>query len=326
MAFIVISLLVLYVFAYQYMIDDYGNDVDKDNSTVTNGDSNSDSDSGCHFKVTCNLKLVIISLFDFSPPGDAPISLIEIMFGVLVVIVLLNVVIAIIDEAWTSAAEKSTRMFWLFRLEKISQLRYAIKVRDNFCASCIYYRTLLMKIDSVENIKYGGDVSWTKPPYHILTMKDHYDNPNTYFNPEDSLKIIEAHSLQADMYWAKMENNKLTFIGRSIILLKWLGLCLLYAILIVLGIPLCGIIWPKQFRAGVLSLGLMNPRNTMELDKTVVSNLTSITSDLTQALAEKSAMLKMANCDIDALKKERRHLVKSKYRKMTSLTQMPVSS
>jgi len=280
-AFLIVSLLLLFVFAYRYWI----------------------RESEC-LNIWACLKRTIINLFEFEPPE---IGFTEIMFGVLIVIVLLNVVIAIVGEAWKSSAEKSAQMFWMFRLEKIFQLQYAIKVWDkcgSFWSKCKYHPliALLTKVDSLENISLRDNISWTNPPYHSLTMKDHYDNPIKYFSPNDSLKIIDAHSLQADLLWNnKTEDTKLMLSMRFSLLVKWLGCCLFYTVLVVLGIPLCGILWPKKFRAGVLSIGLQKAQNVIESDKTAVKNLRIINGSLMQQLADAHAELGALKHDYDSL-------------------------
>jgi len=316
-------LLLILAFAYAFWIKDSG-------------------DTTCLSIWDC-LKTMYARLFEFD---HSEINLTEIVFGILIVIFLLNIVIAIVGEAWTSAAEKSTKMFWMFRLEKIYQLRCAAEVRYTCNPNSTHgniFSVLMKKIDRLESISYGDNVSWTKQPYHVLKTKDHYDHPRKYFCDDLSVKIIEAHSLQADMYWHQVELlKKREKIGlkdqeetqkkkektgsRSLvetqegedktyfILLKWLGRCLCYAILVFVGIPLCGIIWPKKFRAGLLSMGNsqkmiesntssslqnMNESDTnsklkqqlaetsAKLDETVITNLT-------QQLAETSAKLDMS--------------------------------
>ena len=96
-----------------------------------------------------------------------------------------------------------------------------------------------------------------KPHTNVLTEKDHYKNPEKYFSP-DLVKIIyDAHSLQSDMYWAELDED-LVFCRKFIILLRWVCVCMLYVLLLVLGIPVFCALWPKKFRAGLLTLGFTN--------------------------------------------------------------------
>ena len=114
------------------------------------------------------------------------------------------------------------------------------------------------------------------------------------------MKIIDAHSLQVDLLWTKInirDNNTNEYTDTEIgytksmlsekftlLLLKWLGCCLVYTVLVILGIPLCGILWPTKFRAGVLSIGIRNSNDVIDSDRTAVANTMAINS-LIQKLA-----------------------------------------
>jgi len=245
--FLVVSLLLIWAFIYAFWILDNNSDMRC---------LSSDSLWGCFLSR-------FQTILNFSPRGDNPV---EVVFAILIIIVLLNVLIAIVGEAWTSAAQEANMLFWQYRLKKIYELRYALKLRTRagtsfttFPSICYICSVLSTKIDNVRNISYGGHISWTRAPYHVLTKADHYHNPHRYFGP-DQVKIInDAHSLQADMYWAAIDDD-LGLYRKSIILLKWLCSLLIYVVLIILGFPTFGILWPKKFRAGVLTLGIHNNR------------------------------------------------------------------
>jgi len=160
-------------------------------------------------------------------------------------IILLNVVIAIVGEAWGIAAIKSTSLFWKYRLEKIADLKYTDKFQS---AHFQLSDTRLMRyIDSIDNISYKNDISWTTQ-YHYVDKKDHYDKPTAYFSPGMAREITRAKSLQSDIYWAgisaKSKDAKLTYCHRFFLLLKWIGACIFYAVLIIMGICTCGFFFP----------------------------------------------------------------------------------
>jgi len=166
----------------------------------------------------------------------------------MIVIVLLNVVIAIVREAWSTAAKQSTKLFWKYRVGKISELNYTEKI-NLFQLS----NTRLMRyIDNIENVSYTNDISWAKAPYHNVTKKYQYDKPSEFFSPDIATQIIKSKSLQNDMYWAKMDNPNYS---RIKLILKWVGTCILYTLLIIMGFLTCGIFFPKKFRQGVLLVG-----------------------------------------------------------------------
>jgi len=208
---------------------------------------------------------IVGGIFEYNP-GE--FGLLEGLFAFTIIIILLNVVIAIVGEAWESAESESNRLFWKYRLEKIFELRYALKLQN--CLSTPFKRfkfsctNVLEKIDEMKDISYGSDVSWNRAPYNVLTKKDQYDNPSKYFSSDQVKIIYDAHSLHADMYWSEFGADRAepikdrVFFRKVIILLKWVRACMLYALLIVLGIPAFGILWPKKFRAGLLTLGFRN--------------------------------------------------------------------
>jgi len=183
----------------------------------------------------------------------------------MVAIILLNIVIAIVCEAWGTATERSTLLFWKFRLEKIKEVYFAEKLR-NYFPTFPKFRRITRYIDGVENMSYGDDIPWTKAPFHHIKTKDHYDKPRYYFDADLANTILKVKSLQADLYWndidAKSDDmdagGKYTsFISfdKFTLILKWLGAGIFYMILIILGIPTAGLLWPKNFRSGVLLLG-----------------------------------------------------------------------
>jgi len=236
--FIIVSLLLIFAHSYIYWI------------------SNHDE---CEGSMSSCFRLMIYGLFNFEPV-ERDIVLLDALFGFVIVIVLLNVVIAIVGEAWELAAGQSTQMFWKFRLEKIAEVRYASRLRDHLNKNASYSTSLWNSIDNVGDIAYENDVTWTRTPYNLVVTKDHYYNPQEYFYPDVAEKIRMAHSLQGNLYWAKMDaqnaEHELSAVEKLIIILKWLGSCLFYALLVALGFPTCGWLWPKNFRKAILSFGI----------------------------------------------------------------------
>jgi hypothetical protein len=51
-------------------------------------------------------------------------TVLDVLFGVIAIVVLLNVVIAIVSEAWETAQERALNLFWKFRLEFLSEARF----------------------------------------------------------------------------------------------------------------------------------------------------------------------------------------------------------
>eukprot|EP00555_Chaetoceros_dichaeta_P001568 CAMPEP_0198277408 /NCGR_PEP_ID=MMETSP1447-20131203/65834_1 /TAXON_ID=420782 /ORGANISM="Chaetoceros dichaeta, Strain CCMP1751" /LENGTH=274 /DNA_ID=CAMNT_0043972427 /DNA_START=167 /DNA_END=991 /DNA_ORIENTATION=+ len=245
---------------------------------------------------------VFATFLDFSRRENENLSIGRILFGVMIVIVLLNVVIAIVSEAWTTASLQSTKLFWKYRVTKIAELKVLdnysnrtkisnsslmpaslqstklfwkyrltkiaeLKVLDNYSNRVKISNSRLMRsIDRLENIAYSTDISWSKAPYSSVTKKAHYDKPHEYLPDETAAEIIKAKSLQNDLYWARKDalhhGVRFTNYNRITLILKWLGSCALYASLIIMGIFTCGIFFPRNFRYGLLTVGFKKKADT----------------------------------------------------------------
>jgi len=206
------------------------------------------------------------NFLDYSTEEKDQFTLINLLFGVMIVIVFLNVVIAIVSEAWDTVAKESAKLFWKYRLEKIAELKYTDKFQSSHFQ--LSDTRLMRYIDNMENISYTNDISWTIAPYNLVTEKDQYDRPTEYFSCDIAKEITKAKSLQNDLYWTKInvrcKGLEFTNFDQIIVILKWLGSCILYASLIVMGILTCGIFFPSNFRSGVLSTGHKGTVDTHE--------------------------------------------------------------
>ena len=58
------------------------------------------------------------------------------MFGIVIIIILLNVVIAVVDGAWQDAEEEADQAFWHYRLELILEKTRGGYEDDVFLSSC----------------------------------------------------------------------------------------------------------------------------------------------------------------------------------------------
>ena len=173
------------------------------------------------------------------------------MFGVVVVIVLLNVVIAIVSDAWANSQEKATAYFWRGRLCFLSETR----LLKNFSRNGSFAQPLLNIVDESRTIfRRGEHVRWVRQyPYNLVETKHQYENPHFYFGPEIANKIADARSFAADLRWIKLEKQSrgnVTFFQRlelhpARVFLRWLGYTIVHICWLVLGIPTFGILWPE---------------------------------------------------------------------------------
>lgn len=133
-----------------------------------------------------------------------------------------------------------------------------------------FLATLGGKIDSIPNVVIDSKVAWSKDEYSSVTSKEQYDLPELWFDKKFALKVKETRSLKSDLYWAKVEGKRLNdemgktgiygYGTRASLRLeataKFATRCLVYILLIILGVFTGGWFWPANFRKGVLSLGI----------------------------------------------------------------------
>jgi len=121
-------------------------------------------------------------------------------------------------------------------------------------------------IDNVKDIKYANDIDWSKEPYNQVLKKEQYDKPFEWFDQDLASKIMAAHSLQTDLYWIKRKEKECKCLKwvRIKVTFKWMMSCLLYLVLIILGIITAGFFWPKNFRKGILFVGIKTAYTKLE--------------------------------------------------------------
>lgn len=193
--------------------------------------------------------------------------------------VVLNVVIAIVGDAWDNATEKASTLYWSFRVGYILQTRISGVGKKKLDRMCKGIGSLANLIDEMPNVKIRDDVVWSKGYYTKVTSSGHYFNPELYFIDDDITRVKNARSLQADIYWAGRQAEEeyrgvKDASGTAVQLdaLKNAGYYtfiffirfILYAILIVLGAVTAGFFWPRNFRKGILTLGVEQTKTIPE--------------------------------------------------------------
>ena len=232
--FIIVSVLLLLAFVYGFWI---------------NKNDECDTFRDCIFWALGNF---ISNSIESRELDDHPQGMVlEFFFMFAILIVLLNVVIAIVSDAWEASTDKSTQLFWKFRLEKIHWLGFVENLWSHSNCSSIN----MCWVDNMWTSFGSSDISfWEQAPYNLVTKKIHYDRPPSAFGKKMIEQINSVKSLHSDLYWAKSEKSgELTWIEKFVIVLKWLGTCVGYGALVVLGFITGGLLWPKKFRLAVLT-------------------------------------------------------------------------
>ena len=271
--FFTISLLLLLVFTYSFRIA-------------------GDHEEECKTFQLCYM----FTLQGFFSGSDDTKDILDVFFGVVAIVILLNVVVAIVGDGWDVATERASSMYWSFRVSYLLESRIFSVIQKNFM-NHDFVNKLIGMIDGVPNIEFVDSIVWSKGVYCQVTTRDQYERPSRYFDADVASKIMRARSLQADLRWAQMESEQRTkeklrindkirvhqetteeqgkkdfeltedekLMSKKVsngkvlalhALLKFLKECFIYTILIALGIPFGGWFWPVNFRKGVLSFGL----------------------------------------------------------------------
>mmetsp|Transcript_39280 Transcript_39280/g.84710 ORF Transcript_39280/g.84710 Transcript_39280/m.84710 type:complete len:249 (+) Transcript_39280:415-1161(+) len=110
MPFLVISAITLFAFSFMYYVRE------KDSTTypydpVPHNSTNPYVSLGESFKT-------VFPPFASGPLGESE-STLDVLFGITIILILLNVVIAVVSDAWADATEEADNAFWSYRLDLI---------------------------------------------------------------------------------------------------------------------------------------------------------------------------------------------------------------
>ena len=112
--FAALTTIVLVVFAFMFFVDRYGYPVD--------------DVSGLNYETLWDSFLSVFSSFVGDPPNAE--NWLDILYGIVIVIVLLNVVIAIVSQQWEDATDQASKTFWQYRLDFLQEIRRKYDVNE----------------------------------------------------------------------------------------------------------------------------------------------------------------------------------------------------
>ena len=236
------SVLILIAFAQKYRIDvNFSNDTSEEGSIH-------DNCQGTFW--TC----ILAVLQGFFGGPDATASATDIVFGVLVAIVLLNVVIAIVSDSWEESKAGASTAFWRSRVNFLSENGYFSSNTGGKGAEPFKW------IDSFKWVPLNDNISWSKDePYKSVSNQEEYENPKYHFDEDVAKLITQARSLDSTLYWIKQEEQ-----GEGMMLLhlrllhastRWFLNNTMFLLFVCLGFPTFGLLWPKEFTRLTFSLG-----------------------------------------------------------------------
>ena len=241
------------------------------------------------------------TLNGFFSGSEDTADMLDILFGVIAIVVLLNVLIAIVSEAWDTAADRAIHLFWKFRLQFLADARF-LSYLDNRYINRIKVSRTGEFFDSFPDIRLADKILWTKSPYDLIKKKKQYDEPFAYFPPDIANQITTSHSLEADLFWAGMDSRRKrrsiweTKIVAIATFMKWFLKFVIYILLVVCGLFTgkkvillftmynyttlfltallysfsAGWTWPKRLRRHLLEVGVNSKKGSTNEDKTTV--------------------------------------------------------
>jgi hypothetical protein len=207
----------------------------------------------------------------FFSGADGVADTLDILFGVLVIVILLNVLIAVVEQAWGKATDKTFSLFWMYRLEFLVESRFFDYVEKKLIdeGPLSFVRTIEKWIDHASDLSIKDDVRWSDDPYNIVVRKEQYMRPFENFNEDVAERIQAARSTQASFFWAKNyvkyelpeHKGRIQYVcslyfARIEVVIIFARDLIINLFLFVLGLFSCGYFWPKYFRKKVLSVGI----------------------------------------------------------------------
>lgn len=247
--FLTVSLLILVAFTNSYRIAvNFADENTTWDPETTHGQC-VESFSSCF--------LTVLQGF-FGGGGDATTGWLDIAFGILIAIILLNVVIAIVSDSWEDSKGTAAYAFWSSRVERLSQLGKSAKISKHNIF-------LFTWIDSLRWIPFQDDISWSKDyPFSLVQSREEYENPYYYFSKRDARKIANSRSLDSSLYWIRKDTDlglMESEVSQAYTSFKWLMNNTVYMFLVLLGPITVGLSWPAEFSVYFMNIGLDTYKN-----------------------------------------------------------------
>lgn len=127
---------------------------------------------------------------------ERPETLVDILFGIISVVILLNVVIAIVSNAWDDSTLETTNMFWEYRINFIEEVVYTKEVLSKLLGRDIFWRRrdesdkkgTKRGVGEATNRPKPGSESEARIPSSqnsvLFHVKDHLTNPDNVVKEE----------------------------------------------------------------------------------------------------------------------------------------------
>jgi hypothetical protein len=186
----------------------------------------------------------------------------DIAFAILLGLIMLNVVIAIVCDAWQSSETDASRIFWYFRLVFVTETS-----SYNFLANLVpsyMSESIEIYVDNAYVYGFWDNTPWLQLPYKDIETRDQYIDPYKYFNPTFAEKVKKARSLQGDLLWLQKDWVKHQSIWHYYLeffrcIMQYFTLVIFHGLFFLLGFVTVGLLMPKSFRRRILTLWVPDP-------------------------------------------------------------------
>ena len=216
--FFVASILVLLGFTLALRVEaTFPKDDVATNEAIQNNDKAEPESCACGDSFAMCFNLVVSAFFSGGEDllnltcQDTEIiaTLLNWAFGFFALVVLLNVVIAIVNNSWGDSGDEASYLFWLSRIRFLNELTILKRIQNGTILK--HFASFAEAIDNVKKPLFTDNISWSKDePYNKVSDLERYKNPKHYFADEIAEQILAGHSMQSDLYWARRQSNKPT--------------------------------------------------------------------------------------------------------------------
>eukprot|EP00984_Skeletonema_dohrnii_P017669 scaffold8108_cov118-Skeletonema_dohrnii-CCMP3373.AAC.2 len=252
--FLVVSGVTLFTFSFMYFVQDQD-----DKLKNTNNSNLEDDASTGDLDVEASLASILSLLEDkdsfaslmpsfqtvfgaFAGGAKESLSALDFFFGIIVVIVLLNVIIAVVSDEWAKADAEANASFWSYRLDLIIDKTRGFNLYGRLCnsynraaglARMLGLPTPNIPRTLIRELELEGNFNAIKY-CNLGTKTSHLDD--TFINEETVGTTMEEFKMEIAVQIKE----------RGVVAcIKLLMECFVF---FVLGFPTFGLLWPKFFR------------------------------------------------------------------------------
>jgi len=265
--FLAVSTVTLFTFSFMYFVQDQDKLKNRDLALVFNiNNSNLEDDDSF-----ASLMLSFQTVFDkFAGGAKESLSALDFFFGIIVVIVLLNVIIAVVSGKWEEAEEEADASFWKYRLDLIIDKTRGLSLCWRLSSSL---RGYLCPCPCSLPSPPSFNCDWSR--WIVLKRSRLLD----FIFVDERTVGITWEEIKLKLAVKNKEDGMFAYI-------KLLVECFLF---FVLGFPTFGLLWPKFIRQMLFTSS--KPKESSDADSEREREITKEVSKLSKKVDEQNESL-----------------------------------